>query len=112
MMLAPVVIILGIVAVRHAAHATRRSAQPIPWFVLGFIATMIFNGGVAISVAPKAWIVLGTTFLLSMALAAMSIATDFRKLRAEGLKPLLPAAAAWVFISIFALVLVEHTAYS
>lgn len=116
MMLAPVVIILGIVAVRRATHATdpsaSRAAPPIPWFVLGFIAMVILNSVVTIPVAPKASIVIGTTFLLSMALAAMGIATDFRKLRAEGLKPLLLAAAAWVFISIFALVLVKLTAYS
>ena len=37
---------------------------------------------------------------------------SFRKLRTEGLKPLLLAAAAWVFISIFALVLMKLTAYS
>jgi uncharacterized membrane protein YadS len=78
----------------------------------GFIAMVILNSVVTIPVAPKAWIVLGTTFLLSVALAAMSIATDFRKLRAEGLKPLLLAAAACLFISIFALVLVKVTAYS
>jgi uncharacterized membrane protein YadS len=42
----------------------------------------------------------------------MGMATDFRKLRAEGVKPLLLAAAAWLFISIFALVLVKVTAYS
>lgn len=116
MMLAPVVIMLGIVAVRRAAHATGQSASPaappIPWFVLGFIAMVILNSVVTIPVAPKVWIALGTTFLLSMALAAMGMETDFRKLRAEGLKPLLLAAAAWVFISIFALVLVKLTAYS
>jgi uncharacterized integral membrane protein (TIGR00698 family) len=116
MMLAPVVITLGIVAVRRATHATdpsaSRAAPAIPWFVLGFIAMVILNSVVTIPVAPKASIVIGTTFLLSMALAAMGIATDFRKLRAEGLKPLLLAAAAWAFISIFALVLVKLTTYS
>ena len=116
MMLAPVVFALGIVAVRRAAHtigqSASRAAPPMPWFVLGFIAMVILNSVVAIPAAPKAWIALGTTVLLSMALAAMGIATDFRKLRAEGLKPLLLAATAWVFISIFALVLVRLTAYS
>ena len=47
-----------------------------------------------------------------MALAAMGFETDFRKLKAEGLKPMLLAAAAWVFISVFALALVKLTAYS
>jgi uncharacterized membrane protein YadS len=84
----------------------------MPWFVLGFIAMVILNSAVTIPVGAKASIALGTTFLLSMALAAMGMATDFRKLRAEGVKPLLLAAAAWLFISIFALVLVKVTAYS
>jgi len=116
MMLAPVVITLGIIAVRRAAHAEGRSvsraAPPMPWFVLGFIAMVIVNSVVTIPAAPKAAIAVGTTFLLSMALAAMGLETDFRKLRAQGLKPLLLAAAAWIFISIFALVLVKVTAYS
>ena len=115
MMLAPVVLTLGIVALRRASHATRKTspaAPPMPWFVLGVVAMVILNSVITIPAAPKAWIVLGTTFLLSMALAAMGIETDFRKLKAEGLKPLLLAAAAWIFISIFALVLVKFTAYS
>jgi len=36
-----------------------------------------------------------------MALAAIGLKMDLRKLRAEGLKPPLLAAAAWIFISIF-----------
>jgi uncharacterized integral membrane protein (TIGR00698 family) len=115
MMLAPVVITLGIVAVRRAAHAhgnASRATPPMPWFVLGFVAMVIINSVIAIPGVPKTWIALGTTFLLSMALAAMGIETDFRKLKAEGLKPFLLATAAWIFISIFALVLVKFTAYS
>jgi uncharacterized integral membrane protein (TIGR00698 family) len=115
MMLAPVVFTLGIMAVRRAAHADKsasRATPPMPWFVLGFIAMVIFNSMVTIPAEPKAWITLGTTFMLSMALAAMGIETDFRKLKAEGLKPLLLAAVAWVFIAVFALALVKLTAYS
>lgn len=116
MMLAPVVFTLGFMAVRRAAHASDKSASrtapPIPWFVLGFIAMVIFNSVVTIPAEPKAWIAVATTFMLSMALAAMGIETDFRKLKAKGLKPMLLAAAAWIFISIFALALVKLTAYS
>jgi uncharacterized integral membrane protein (TIGR00698 family) len=113
MMLAPVVIALGVVAVRRAAHAAgsaSRAAPPMPWFVLGFVAMVILNSVITIPAAPKAWIALATTFLLSMALAAMGMETDFRKLKAEGLKPLMLAAAAWIFISAFALALVKLTA--
>jgi uncharacterized membrane protein YadS len=51
--------------------------------------------------------VTGTTFLLSMALAAMGLETSFGKLRARGLKPLSLAAASWIFIAGFSLVLVK-----
>jgi uncharacterized membrane protein YadS len=101
---------------RRTAHTTGqtafRDAPPMPWLVVGFIAMVILNSIVTIPVGAKASIALGTTFLLSMALAAMGMETDFRKLRAEGAKPLLLAGAAWLFISIFALVLVKVTAYS
>ncbi len=116
MMLAPLVMALGVVAMRRAAHAAgkteKSAAPPMPWFVLGFVALVILNSVVTIPAAPKAWIAVATTFLLSMALAAMGIETDLRKLKAEGLKPLALAAAAWVFIAIFALVLVKLTAYA
>ena len=115
MMLAPVVITLGLVAMRRASPTAGQSANaapPMPWFVLGFVAMVIVNSLVAIPAVPKGWIVAGTTFMLSMALAAMGIETDFRKLKAEGVKPLLLAAAAWLFIAIFSLVLVKVTAYS
>ena len=48
-----------------------------------------------------------TTFGLSMALAAMGLETDIRKLRAEGLRPLLLGLIAFFFISGFSLLLIR-----
>ena len=47
-----------------------------------------------------------TQFLLAMALAAMGLETDMRKLAAAGIRPALLGAGAWVFISVFSLGLV------
>jgi uncharacterized membrane protein YadS len=44
-----------------------------------------------------------TTFMLAMALAAMGLETDIRKLKAKGLRPLALGASAWVFITAFGL---------
>lgn len=108
MMLAPLVIGLGLVAARRArGHSGERTAPPMPWFVLGFIAVMLLNSMIAVAPAEKAQIVNLTNFLLSMALAAMGLATDFAKLKREGLKPLVLAACAWVFIAGFSLALVK-----
>lgn len=47
-----------------------------------------------------------TTFLLTMALAAMGLETDIHKLRAKGIRPLALGALAWLFISTLGLGLV------
>jgi uncharacterized integral membrane protein (TIGR00698 family) len=110
MMLAPLVIGLGFIATRKAAataNGTPRKAPPMPWFVLGFIAVMLLNSAVTVAPAEKAQIVTLTNFLLSMALAAMGLETDFAKLRREGFKPLALAACAWLFIAGFSLTLVK-----
>ena len=109
LVLAPLVIGLGFVAARKArgGDAGERKAPPMHWFVLGFIAVMLLNSAITIAPAEKAQIISLTNFLLSMALAAMGLATDFGKLKSEGLKPLALAACAWVFIAAFSLVLVK-----
>ena len=110
MMLAPLVIGLGFLATRKAsAHigGVPRKAPPMPWFVLGFIAVMLLNSAVTVAPHEKAQIVTLTNFLLSMALAAMGLETDFAKLRREGIKPLALAACAWLFIAGFSLALVK-----
>lgn len=109
MMLAPLVIGLGLFAARKARHADadERKAPPMPWFVLGFIAVMLLNSVITVAPAEKTEIVTLTNFLLSMALAAMGLETDFAKLKREGLKPLALAACAWIFIAGFSLALVK-----
>jgi uncharacterized membrane protein YadS len=80
---------------------------PVPWFVLGFIAMMLFNSFDLIPHVEKTYLVQATTFLLTVALAAMGLETDFGKLRAKGWRPLLLGAGSWLFISAFSLVLIE-----
>jgi uncharacterized membrane protein YadS len=62
---------------------------------------------VAVPPEAKALIVPVTTFLLSVALAAMGLETDISKLRAKGLKPFMLAAASSLFIAGFSLALIK-----
>lgn len=111
-MLAPVVIGLGFMANRRRRasgnHASGAGA-PMPWFVLGFIALAGINSIVAIPAETKSILVAATTFLLSVALAAMGLSTDIAKLRAKGLRPLMLGAAAFLFIATFSLILIKLT---
>lgn len=112
MMLAPVVIALGLLAARRtrAAGTEAGSASvPLPWFAFGFMAMVILNSLVNVPHAAMAVIVPVTTFLLTMALAAMGLEANIRKLRAKGLRPLLLGAAAFLFIASFSLALVKLT---
>lgn len=105
LMLAPMVMLLGALATRGASES--RVPPPMPWFVLGFLAVAAVNSVVTMPEALRAGIVPITAFLLSMALAAMGLETDMRKLRAKGVRPLLLGLLASLFIAGGSLVLVK-----
>ena len=114
MMLAPTIFALGYLSAKRLQtiggdHVTPSAPQrvPIPLFLLGFIVMMLFNSFDLVPRADKAYLVQATTFLLTVALAAMGLETDFGKLRAKGCRPLLLGAGSWVFISVFSLALIE-----
>jgi uncharacterized integral membrane protein (TIGR00698 family) len=113
MLLAPMILVLGYFSARQktidadCAERPTRHAVPKPWFVAGFIAMMLLNSLHLIPPADKPYLVQATTFLLTIALAAMGLETDFGKLRAKGWRPLLVGAGSWLFISALSLALIE-----
>jgi uncharacterized integral membrane protein (TIGR00698 family) len=110
MLLAPMVISLGLIASRCSKQAGSEAGAarpPMPWFVLGFVALVGINSVVAIPPEAKVWIVAVTTFLLSVALAAMGLQTDIGKLAAKGFRPALLGALAFLFIASFSLCLIK-----
>jgi uncharacterized integral membrane protein (TIGR00698 family) len=116
MLLAPMILVLGhfIAKDRRAIDAgsvepATQKAVPKPWFVAGFVAMMLFYSLDLIPMVEKAYLIQATAFLLTVALAAMGLETDVRKLRAKGWRPLLVGAGSWLFISAFSLVLIEIT---
>lgn len=110
MMLAPTVIVLGLMASRRASrhgHVHSQAKPALPWFVLGFVALVGVNSVVTIPHEARSVIVLATTFLLSMALAAMGLETDIAKLKAKGVAPFILGLSSFVFIAGFSLLLVK-----
>lgn len=108
MMLAPLIIGLGVMASRRAQGDGRKSEAraPLPWFVFGFIAVVVLNSVIEIPPATHGQIVTATSFLLTIALAAMGLETDVHKLRRKGLRPLLLGALATAFIAVTGLGLI------
>lgn len=103
-LLAPLILCLSTLARRRGGEAGR---APTPWFVLGFVAIVLLNSALPLPPALHDALVLATSFLLTVALAAMGLETDIRKLRAKGVRPLALGALAWLFISGLGLGLVE-----
>lgn len=78
---------------------------PIPFFVFGFVAMIALNSLGLIAPGPKSIMTFVSAFLFAMALAALGLETDLRKLKEKGPRPLMLGALAWVFISGFSLTL-------
>lgn len=109
MMLAPVVIALGLVAARRAGGEAAGRA-PTPWFVFGFAGLVTLNSLFNVPAEAKALAAPVTTFLLTVALAAMGVGADVSKLRARGFRPLLLGLCSFLFIACFSLAMVKLVA--
>jgi uncharacterized integral membrane protein (TIGR00698 family) len=104
-MLAPIVLVLS--ALTAPGARSGRQSVSVPGFVIGFVVLVLFNSAVALPAAFHHAMALITAILLSVALAALGMEADLRKLAEKGVRPLLLGAAASVFIAVFSLVLVK-----
>jgi uncharacterized integral membrane protein (TIGR00698 family) len=116
MMLAPFLLLLsaaqparasgGHAATGHAAsgHAARdgtAAARPyVPWFALLFIAASAINSLQLLPAALVSWVTQLDTLLLAMAMAALGLRTHVGAIRQAGVKPLLLAAALFIFLAV------------
>lgn len=106
-MLAPMVIALGLMARRKTSSDQSAARPPMPWFVAAFVAVVALNSLVTVPAEVKSAIVLATTIMLTMGLAAMGLQADISQLRSRGLRPLALAFCAFLFIGSFSLMLVK-----
>lgn len=106
MLLAPVVLALSIVPRGTSGRSTR---PPLPWFAIGFVAVAVFNSVAMLPAEVRGATVTLSTFLLTVALAAMGLETDVSRLYAQGLRPAILGALAFLFIATFSLALIKLT---
>lgn len=107
--LAPLIMLLGAIAVRRASpddDGKIAPSAPVPWFVLGFAGLILLNSAMPLPPIAKSTAGTLTTFLLTMALAAMGLQTSIARLRDRGIRPLLLGLGATLFIAGFSLTLV------
>jgi uncharacterized integral membrane protein (TIGR00698 family) len=107
-LLAPVVVALSIASRGSARRAPGASGRPpLPWFAIGFVAVAAINSVVTIPADLRSATVTLSTFLLTIALAAMGLETDVSRLYAKGLRPAILGGLAFLFIATFSLTLIK-----
>lgn len=112
MMLAPLVLVLAVVVRRPGSERADGNARGplVPHFVIGFLALVMLSSSGLLSEQLRAPVVSATPVLLTAAMGALGLGTNFAKLKKHGLRPLLLSAIASVFIAVLALVLVKQVA--
>ena len=71
----------------------------MPWFVFGFLAMVLLAGSGWVPDELRARCNLLTQMLLALALAAVGLETDIRRLVAQGWRPLALGALATLWIA-------------
>lgn len=111
MLLAPMLVILGMMLSRHRKNKSDRTEiKPhkqlianLPWFALGFVcivalhSLLIFLHWFPSNIANAINTI--DTFLLTLAMAALGIETNFSKIKAVGTKPILLAFVLFIWLA-------------
>ena len=78
-----------------------------PWFVLGFVLTAILNTFLPIAASVSETLVAVGKFMIIMAMTAIGINTNLKKLLTNGLKPMILGLCCWFVVAVISL-LVQH----
>jgi uncharacterized membrane protein YadS len=109
LLLAPMVLLLGAWTARSAGAGRAGAAAPrppAPWFVFGFLAMVLVASSGVVPTGARGGIALATQSILALALAAVGLETDFRRIVARGWRALLLGGLATLFIAATSLALV------
>jgi uncharacterized integral membrane protein (TIGR00698 family) len=105
-LLAPMMVLLNRWVCRSNGDAVSRQSQSIPWFVLWFIGFIGINSLGVLPESLQVGIIRINQIMLVMALAAMGLETNLKKVWQIGVKPLYLAFLSWLFITFFSLILI------
>ena len=99
MMLVPYLFLLGLYLSKKS-H-TKRTKVPMPWFAILFVVMCGFNSLNLLPAAVKSGIIEFDVFLLTVAMFALGVETNFEKIKGLGLKPILLAGIMFIWLVVF-----------
>ena len=116
LMIVPITLVLAIYTTRKirrensnvSAEGSNYSiAKIFPWFVLGFVLTAILNTFLPIPDTVSSALVQIGKFMIVMAMTAIGLNTNLKKLLTNGLKPICLGLCCWFVVAVVSL-LVQH----
>lgn len=117
LMIIPITLVLAIYTMRKLKRtATGSESSPsgnfsivriFPWFVLGFLASAILNTFLPIPVTVASGLVQIGKFMIIMAMTAIGLNTNIRKLLTNGIKPICLGLCCWFAVAVVSLI-VQH----
>lgn len=115
LMIVPITLVLAVYTTRkmvksrgNAAGESNYSITRIfPWFVLGFVLTAVINTFLSLPQGlPEALVSIGK-FLIVMAMTAIGLNTNLKKLVTNGLRPIALGLCCWFVVAVVSLA-VQH----
>lgn len=116
LMIVPITLVLAVyttkkmVKSREASESADKNysiSKIFPWFVLGFVLTAVINTFVSLPEGlPELLVTIGK-FMIVMAMTAIGLNTDLKKLLTNGLKPIGLGLCCWFVVAVVSLI-VQH----
>lgn len=103
LMIVPVTVALAFRVARKGGASTpgpRYSlARVFPWFVPGFVAAATLNSFVSLPDGLTGYLAVAGKFLIVLAMGAIGLSTDLRRLLSNGRKPILLGLGCWAAVA-------------
>lgn len=96
MMLVPYLFLLGLYLSKKSG--TARTKIPMPWFAIFFVIVCGFNSLNLLPIAIKDFLIEFDVYLLTLAMFALGVETNFEKIKDLGLKPVLLAGMMFLWL--------------
>lgn len=117
LMIVPITLVLAVYTARKISRAQALESDDadnnfsfvrvFPWFVLGFVLTAILNTFLPIPASVSETLVAVGKFMIIMAMTAIGLNTNLKKLLTNGLKPICLGLCCWFVVAVVSLI-VQH----
>ncbi|NCB41027.1 MAG: YeiH family putative sulfate export transporter [Clostridia bacterium] len=105
LMIVPITLVLAVYTARKAQKGQNAEectkfcfTKVFPWFVVGFVATAIVNTFFGVPTVSKSLVTIGK-FMIVMAMTAIGLHTNLKKLITNGLKPIGLGVCCWLTVA-------------